>query len=201
MSAQKPRRQRTPGTWVFIPLLGGALIFGSVGVRDFIGKWESGSRRVLVVYADKLAGGLPTVCDGITRHVTKTPIIVGERWSDAKCDAEEKAALTTLQYQLVKCFKILPPQSVFDMATSHAWNNGVPNTCSSGALRAWNAGQFELGCRRLAFSDGGKAAWSYTCQMVKGTKVCTFVQGLQNRRVDERGVCTKLSAYNPGPAQ
>jgi hypothetical protein len=64
--------------------------------RDFLQKWESGKARVLVVYADKLASGLPTVCNGVTKRVTSTPIIVGERWTDEKCEAEERAAVAAV---------------------------------------------------------------------------------------------------------
>jgi len=40
-----------------------------------------------VVYADKLAGGLPTVCKGITKWASPYPVVVGERWLlDAKLD-------------------------------------------------------------------------------------------------------------------
>ena len=194
------KRKRSPGVWVAIPALGTALIFASPTLRDFLQKWESGRERVLVVYADKLAGNLPTVCDGLTRHVTKTPIIVGERWTDEKCEREEKAALMRVQASLVKCFKVAPPQSVFDMASSHAWNNGAPNTCGSVAMQTWNAGRFEEGCRRLARSVSGKPVWSSTCKVVNGKRVCTYVQGLQNRRLDEDATCRQLSAYKPGEA-
>lgn len=187
---------------VFIPALGGFLIFGSVALQEFKGRWESGRERVLTVYADKLAGGLPTVCDGLTRHVTSTPIIVGQRWTTEKCMAEEAAARDKVQRQLVKCFDILPPQSVFDMGTDHAWNNGVPNTCGSQAMKAWNAGQWELGCRRMVFSDGGKRVWAYTKtgrKLPNGKPEYRFVQGLANRGDARLAVCRQLATYNPGP--
>lgn len=198
--APKVPRKRVPGVWMLVPALGVALIFGSPALRDFNNKWESGGRRVLTVFPDKLAGGLPTVCDGLTRHVTRTPIIVGERWTEEKCEREERAAWIKVQTALVKCFKVAPPQSVFDMASSHAWNNGVPNTCGSVAMQTWNAGRFEDGCRRLARSVSGKPVWSSTCKVVAGRKVCTYVPGLQNRRQDEDSVCRQLGTYNPGEA-
>lgn len=76
------------------------------------------------------------------------------------------------------------------MATSHAWNLGVGATCSSEAMKAWNNGDWELGCRRLALSDAGKPVWSYTCKTVAaGKRECTFVQGLANRREREWSHC------------
>ena len=86
----------------------------------------------------------------------------------------------------------MPPQSVFDAATSHAWNNGTAATCGSLAMQAWNAGNWELGCRRLAFSDGGSRVWSYvkTGKMLpNGRPEYRFVQGLANRRDAEYQLC------------
>ena len=40
-------------------------------LQDFLGRWEG--ERQNVVYADKLAGGLPTVCKGITKHTSPDP--------------------------------------------------------------------------------------------------------------------------------
>lgn len=171
-------------------LVGGvALAAASPQLMSFLGKWESGAKRVLVVYPDKLAGDLPTVCDGLTRHVTSTPIIVGEVWSNEKCEAEEAAAVTRVQAQLAPCFKVAPPQVVFDMATSHAWNLGAPSTCSSGAMAAFNRGDFERGCQRLSRGDDGRVVWSFTSKWVDGKKVLVFRQGLANRRADETQNC------------
>lgn len=197
------KKKRSPGKWIFIPALGGALIFGSIGVREFGEKWESGGERVLVVYPDKVARNIPTVCDGLTHHVTDTPIVVGERWSEEMCEREEQAARTKLQLHLIRCFDRLPPQSVFDMASDHAWNNGVAGTCGSAAMKAWNRGDWPLGCRRLVFSDGGKRVWAYTKtgrKLPNGKPEYRYVQGLANRGDDRLRVCRQLAAYDPGEA-
>lgn len=173
-----------------------ALAFASPKLMDFLGRWEEGAQRQLVVYADKLAGNLPTVCKGITRHVTDTPIIVGERWTQAKCDAEERKAVIALQTRLVGCFKRSPvPQSVFDMATSHAWNNGLSATCNSAAMRSWNMGDWPTGCRRLVRSDTGRPVWSYVKdgRNADGSWRYKFVQGLANRRQAEYEECMKVA--------
>lgn len=153
----------------------------SGGLIAFLGKWEGKGQNI--VYADKLANGIPTVCTGITHWVTETPVIVGEVWSDEKCDREVKQALTAVQSNLIFCFdlKTAPPQSVFDMATSHAWNFGYLKTCGSQAMQAWQLGLWAVGCKRLALSDGGKMVWSYANGQ--------FVRGLANRRADEWKNC------------
>lgn len=189
--ASKPGRQP-----VAVAFLGGVLLLGGAGTWGLVSKWESGGEQHLTVYADRLAGGLPTVCDGLTRHVTATPIIVGQRWTAEKCADEEQAAMVKVQRQLLHCFTRLPPQSVFDAASSHAWNLGAPNTCSSGAMQAWNAGQWERGCQRIALSDTGRPVWSSvrTGRMIPDGKggmrpEFRFVQGLFNRRQDEVRWC------------
>lgn len=176
----------------YFPHLAGSLVLVGASLVGFLAEWESGPQPQLTVYADKLAGGLPTVCNGLTKHVTKTPIIVGERWTKEKCEREESAALGKVQIVLAMCFKRLPPQQVFDMASSHAWNNGAPNTCSSLAMQAWNAGEWELGCRRMSLSDAGKPVWSSVRTgklLPNGKPEMRFVQGLANRRADETQNC------------
>ncbi len=170
-----------------IVVAGAVLVAAAPSLMGFLGKWEG--QAVYVVYADKLAGGLPTVCKGLTRHVTSTPIIVGERWTPEKCDAEEQAAVFKVQSQLAPCFKRPPEQVVFDMFSSHAWNLGAPSTCSSGAMAAFNRGDSERACQRLSRGDDGKVVWSFTSKWVDGKKVMVFRQGLANRRADETKTC------------
>ncbi|MFM9928217.1 lysozyme [Variovorax sp. H27-G14] len=175
-----------------IVVAGATLVAGSPFLMGFLQKWESGKARVLVVYGDKLAGGLPTVCNGLTRHVTSTPIIVGQRWTDEKCEVEERAAVVGVQAQLAPCFKRSPTQIVFDMATSHAWNLGAPATCGSGAMAAWNRGEWEKGCQRIARGDDGVLVWSFVRdgKNPDGSPRYKFVQGLANRRADEATTCS-----------
>lgn len=177
-------KQRITST---IVVAGATLLAGSPFLMEFLQKWESGRTRVLTVYPDKLAGGLPTVCNGLTRHVTSTPIIVGQRWTAAQCEAEETAAVIRMQQRLAPCFKRAPNQTVWDMASSHAWNLGPAATCGSGAMQAWNRGEWVLGCQRIARGDDGRLVWSYVTDPKTGRKV--FVQGLANRRGDEAATC------------
>lgn len=71
------------------------------------------------------------------------------------------------------------------MATSHAWNLGASNTCGSGAMRAWNQGQWDLGCQRISRGDDGKLVWVYAGGQ--------FVKGLANRRAAETVRCTGVA--------
>ena len=176
------------------PKYGAALLLGTVAVAGFIGIWEGGksSDGSSVVYADKLAAGIPTVCNGITRWVTDTPIIVGQRWPAEKCLEEEQAAVAKAQLSLEKCFGPLPPQGVFDMATSHAWNFGVSATCGSLAMSSWKRGDWEQGCTRMSFDDTGKRVWSSVRTgkiLPNGKPEYKFVRGLANRRDAETHNC------------
>lgn len=171
-----------------------SLVLGGVGLVAFILGWEDGTPtyKPTVVYADKLAGGLPTACGGLTRHITDTPIIVGELWPAEKCQVEVERAVVKVQLRLAKCFKVEPPQSVFDAGTSHAWNLGVSATCGSSAMQAWNRGDWRLGCRRIYISDGGKPVWSYVKTgrtLANGKPEYKFVPGLENRRKGEYVMC------------
>ena len=78
---------------------GPKLLLGTVALTAFLAVWEGGKtgKGDSTVYADKLAGGIPTVCNGLTKHVTKTPIVVGETWPAEKCKLEEHRALTNMQ--------------------------------------------------------------------------------------------------------
>ena len=180
---------KSQGITKFFPHLAGSLVLASTALVGFLGQWEGQGQ--FVVYADKLAGGLPTVCKGLTRHVTTTPIIVGQRWSAEKCEREELAALQRVQTALAQCFKVLPPQYVFDAASSHAWNFGHPSTCASLAMQSFNRQDWDTGCRRLSLSDTGRPVWSFTTRTdpKTGEKIVTFVQGLANRRKAETSFC------------
>lgn len=182
---------RRNANWLAAAVAAGAIVLADPDLMAFLSKWEEGPKRQLVVYPDKLAGGLPTVCMGLTKHVTSTPIIVGERWTEEKCRREERAAVEKVQRELAPCFRIEPPQSVLNMGTSHGWNNGVPKTCGSGAMRLWNEGKWEEGCRRLSRGEDGRMVWSFTSRIdeATGQKVYTFRQGLANRRADETATC------------
>ena len=171
----------------YFPHLAGSLILASATAVGLMHKWEpaKGSPDAhLFVYEDKLANNVLTVCSGLTNAVSPKKLIKGDKWTQAECDENESAALSKLQEQLATCYRRLPPQSVFDAATSHAWNFGVNKTCSSAAMRHWNLGDYKLGCQLIAYQyDGTTPNWSFSDGK--------FVKGLHNRRVDEMQTCVK----------
>ncbi|HCC80365.1 MAG: putative endolysin [Prokaryotic dsDNA virus sp.] len=156
----------------------GGLTLGSSVLVAFLALWEGGGQDGMTVYADKLAGGLPTACYGITKHVTDEPVIVGEYWSKEKCDRVMSVAVTKVQLELLNCLTHEPPQGVFDAVSSLAWNVGAPKACKSQSVRHINRGDYLNGCRLLANTFSGKPNWSYASG--------NFIQGLYNRRQAER---------------
>jgi len=169
-------------TYLFV---GGATVLAaSPALMDFLGRWEGQGQYV--VYADKLAGGLPTVCKGITKHTSQYPIVVGERWSPKKCRAEEERIVLETQINLQRCVTHPVPQGVWDKLTSHAHNFGWPKTCGSESVAAINAGDLERGCDLLAYKPDGSPNWSHVGEQ--------YIQGLHNRRKAERAEC--LAALN-----
>ena len=79
----------------------GAMVLSSSTLVVFLGTWEGNGQNT--VYADKLARGLPTVCKGITRHTSPYPVVVGDYWSDARCDEVEQMVIRKGQLQLADC--------------------------------------------------------------------------------------------------
>ena len=170
----------------YFPHLAGSLILAAAGAVGLLHKWEPAtgtSDAHLYVYADKLANGLPTACSGITKHVATIPLVVGQKLTQEQCNQQEEQALEKVQNQLAMCFKKLPPQSVYDAATSHAWNFGVNKTCTSAAMKQWNIPNYPLGCRLIAFQYDGSPNWSYADGR--------FIKGLHKRRIDEMQTCLK----------
>lgn len=157
----------------------GALALVSPQLQDFLGRWEG--ERQNVVYADKLAGGLPTVCKGITKHTSPDPVVVGDYWSPERCAEVEQMVVSKSQLKLADCVQVAISQPIFDALSSHAHNFGVATTCASRALGLINAGRLKDGCDALAHGPDGKPAWSYVGK--------TFYRGLYNRRLAERELC------------
>lgn len=158
----------------------GTLILGSPALIELLGRWEGKDRTV---YADKLAGGLPTACNGITKHTSPLPVVVGDVWSEEQCERVLKIVTTKTQISLAECLDVAPSQNAFDALSSHAHNFGYPRTCASVAVGLFNAGKPDEGCRALAWTPAGKPNWS----VANGS----FVPGLHNRRRAEMALCLK----------
>ncbi len=165
----------------------GALALFSPQLQDFLGRWEGEGQNV--AYPDKLAGGLPTVCKGITKHTSPYPVIVGDYWSDARCEEVERLVVSKGQLKLADCLHRPISQNTFDALSSHAHNFGVPSTCASRAVGLINAGRLAEGCKALVWAQDGKTpVWAYITYP-DGTKV--FVPGLHNRRRAEAELCAR----------
>lgn len=138
-------------------------------------RWEGNIHRV---YADHLAGGLPTFCAGRT----DPDAVVGTALTSDQCQTINKITLLEYGYAVLGCVNwdyLTPPRLVG--LTLFAINVGKEGACGSRAVRLINAGQFPAGCDAIARGPDGRPAWSYA----EGK----FVQGLQNRRQAERKLC------------
>ncbi|WP_085654347.1 MULTISPECIES: lysozyme [unclassified Pseudomonas] len=169
-------------------IMAGVIALASTPLVIFLGTWEGNGQNT--VYADKLAGGLPTVCKGITRFTSPYPVVVGDYWSPAKCAEVEQLVIRKTQLQLAEC--ITNPnvgQNTFDALTSHGHNFGVTSTCASRAVALINAGRIAEGCKALAWAPDGKTpVWAFVTD-TKGQK--RFVPGLHNRRLAESRLCAE----------
>ncbi|WP_231421425.1 lysozyme [Pseudomonas sp. Leaf59] len=164
----------------------GAIALCSSTLVLFLGTWEGNGQNT--VYADKLAGGLPTVCKGITHHTSPYPVVVGDYWSDARCNEVEQLVISKGQLQLADCITNQQVgQNTFDALSSHGHNFGTASTCASRAVGLINAGRIKDGCQALAWAPDGKTpVWAYVTGP-PGKKV--FIPGLHARRLAEAALC------------
>lgn len=171
-------------------IVGGGIVLASASLLGFLGQWE-GDRRV--VYPDRLAGNLPTVCKGITKHTSPYPVVLGDYWSEAKCTEVESKVIGKDQLRLADCIRNQDvTQNTFDALSSHGHNFGTGATCASRAVGLINAGRIADGCNALAHKPDGSPVWSYIDsgkRDAKGRVIYKFVQGLYNRRLAERKLC------------
>lgn len=168
---------------------GVVLVLASSGLGLFLDRWETDHKAPGRVYPDKLARGLPTVCKGITKHVSPYPVVIGDWWSPERCAEVEQMVTTKTQLKLVDCFRVRINQAQFDAFSSHAHNFGVGATCASRAMGLTNAGYPREGCHALSHAgDGVTPVWSFVTD-AQGRKV--FVNGLYSRRKAETVFCLR----------
>lgn len=136
--------------------------------------------NITTVYADKLAGGIPTYCAGRTDWAAK----VGDKLTDDQCKVVNKITLLEYGYAVLGCvnWDYLSPDRLIGL-TMFAINIGKAGACGSQAVRQINAGNIGAGCDLIARTPAGLPNWS--------TADGKYVQGLQNRRQVERGFCRK----------
>jgi lysozyme len=159
-----------------------SLVLASASLVAFLSLWESGGKTILTVYPDKLAGGLPTVCDGITKYsYTEKAIVVGESWTKEDCHDAESFVIDYTQQKLSKCMPYAT-QSALDAITSLSHNMGVDRVCKeSRAVRLINAGKIAEGCRAIAWGEKGQKVWASADKI--------YYPGLHRRRLDEMKMC------------
>ena len=143
-------------------------------------RWEG---NILSVYADKLAGNIPTYCAGRTDWSAP----VGVKLTSDQCRAVNKTTLLEYGYHMLGCVQwdFLTAKRLIGL-TMFAINVGKDGACGSQAVRQINAGRIAEGCNLIARTPDGRPNWS-----TAGGK---FVQGLQNRRQAERALCLEQGA-------
>lgn len=163
----------------------GTLVLASGGLMAFLGTWEGEGQNT--VYPDKLAQGLPTVCKGITKHTSPYPLVVGDYWSEERCEEVERLVVSKGQLELADCItNSFITQKTFDSLSSHGHNFGNPATCASRAVGLINRGRVIEGCNALAWGADGRPVWAYVTDN-KGRPL--FVRGLHLRRLAEARLC------------
>lgn len=137
--------------------------------------WEGDIHKV---YADHLAGGLPTFCAGRTDWQAK----VGTKLTSDYCEEVNKFTLIEYGYAVLECaeWEHLTPKRLTAL-TIFAVNVGKKGACGSQAMQQINIGNVTLGCNLIAYRPDGTPNWSSA-----GGK---YVQGLHNRRKAERALC------------
>lgn len=154
-------------------VLGGAALLGAMH------RWED---QRLTVYADTLAGGLPTYCSGRTQP----PRPVGERLTHAQCDTIDAQTAAEYGRAVLACIPADKlDQNSFDAFTLFAINVGKSAACGSRAAQLMRTGNREAACKALARGPDGRPVWSFAGGV--------FVRGLQNRRQYEANWCLTLA--------
>jgi lysozyme len=149
---------------------GGSLVAGAIALAiPMIERWE-GTR--LNPYRDIV--GVMTVCTGETRAEMR-------HYTREECRTLlEKAVRSDYSAAVLKCVPALRHKPYALAASiSLAYNIGIAAYCRSTAAREFNAGQWLKGCDAFSawVNAGGKR-----------------VQGLVNRRADERALCRRDAA-------
>jgi len=148
---------------------GAAILVAGASLLSFVALWEGDER---VAYADKLAYGVPTVCNGHTGPDVK----VGDVWTKAQCDAILVKNIEKHGHGLLRCTTVPLNQNQYDALAAWTFNIGVGAACGSTLVKLLNQGSYTSACNQLTRWNraGGRE-----------------VQGLTNRRKAERELCLK----------
>lgn len=141
-------------------------------VTPFTGKWEGTD---LVAKRDMIGTGHPlTWCHGTTSADNKT-VKAGQRFTPAQCDAQLAKDLPKYLTPLQACIHVALPVKTEGALLDAAYNAGPAAVCKSPMVARMNAGNLAAGC----------AAFQGWYIRASGR----VVQGLINRRADEKKFC------------
>jgi lysozyme len=139
-------------------------------VSPLVTKWESGGKQHLTAYRDIV--GIWTICDGDTSNVRPGMVETPEG-----CERRLEAQLVAHAEPVLRCTPGLRDRpNQLAAAVSLAYNIGTAAYCRSTVARRFNAGDVRGGCDAFLM-------WTRA-----GGRV---VQGLVNRRRDERSICLR----------
>ena len=148
---------------------GSATAIAGASLLAFVANWEGSS---LSVYQDRLANGLPSVCNG---H-TGPDVRVGDVWTKEQCDAILVKDATEHGQRLLACITVPLNQNQYNAFSSFAFNVGTGNACKSTLVRLLNQGRYTEACDQLL-------RWNRANGKV--------ISGLDRRRKAERELCLK----------
>jgi len=139
-----------------------------------ISPWEG---LWLTARPDMLARGLPTVCYGMTSY--DRPVRIGDTYTERECEQFLTNDVPKYYEQIEPCIHVKLSEHEKAALTSLAYNVGAPTVCKSQAIKQFNSGQHERGCRAIA---------NFTRANGK------VIKGLVNRRRDEVRICLTKDA-------
>lgn len=169
----------------------------AAGLFTAVPKEESGGKLYLKAYQDSV--GVWTICDGITKGVTKNMVQTPEG-----CKRLLEQELIAHAEPVMKCTPRLKGRDYETWAAVQVtYNIGTGAYCKSSIDREFDAGRWASGCdRMLYFNKGTFALRGAQQQMARGEKctpkpdgkfLCT-IKGLTDRRKRERAICLKGTA-------
>ncbi len=158
-------------------VLAGGLI---VGRPQLVAALQTVEGSPTVVYADKLAYGIPTVCGGFTDWKLR----VGQAYDRAFCDKLDQKTAIEYGLHVAECVGVENlNQSSLDAMTLFAVNVGKAGACGSRAAQLLRAKKHDDGCRAISRGPNGQRVW-----ITSGGKPR---KGLANRRDFETAWCLK----------
>ena len=159
----------------------------TVALLSFISVKEGES---LPVYADKLAGGLPTVCNG---H-TGPDVRMGDVWTKEQCDAVLIKDVQKHGEGVLACIPVAINQNEYEAYSSLAFNVGVAAVCDSSIPKKLAASNRQAACETLLeFDKVRDCSKPKVFNQKKQKWECPLVsiRGLTYRRKAEHAICVR----------